>query len=504
MNLISGRGKTMTTADHSALFAEFENVSRDEWIAAIEKSLRGRSPDSLTKRSYEGIDLFPVATAEDLDGISACLGLPGQYPYLRGTRAAGYRGRPWLIAQELDFPDPGAFNQALHDALANGQTAIALGSSPRIETVADLQTALSGIDLGQAPLFLADGARALKTCQLLCAAVPEATLARLSGCIGYDPLSGLARTGSAPSDIFERMVQHATDVKQMSPQLGCFAVRSDVYHDAGASAVQELAIALGTAVAYLRETTARGLDVSQAAGKTHFFLNIGENFFMEIAKLRAIKAMWSQVARAFGADDEAQKIRLHARCGRRNKSRLDPHINILRATSEAMAAAIAGVDSITVPPFDAPRGDSDNFSRRIARNLQLILQEELHLTELIDPAGGSWHIEKLTDQLAHAAWKMFQDIEAAGGMLAALQDGTIQAGIEAIAKRRQSDLEAGAAVLVGVNAYLNPDEASPPPRDQPPPAAVRVDASAIAALPLRPLRLAEAFAARRQPAGAET
>lgn len=494
----------MTAAKHSALFAEFEKVSRDEWIAAIEKSLRGRSLDSLTTRSYEGIDLFPVATAEDLDGISACQGLPGQYPYLRGTRAAGYHKQPWLIAQELDLPDPQDFNSALHDALANGQTAVVLGSSPRIETVIDLQTSLAEIDLSRVPLFIADGARPLDIYQLLCAALPGGTLARLSGCIGYDPLHGLARTGSAPSDIFERMAQHATEMNQSSPQLGCFAVRGHLYHDAGASALQELAIALSTAVAYLREMTARGLDVGQVAGKTHFFLSVGENFFMEIAKLRAIKMLWSQVARAFGADDEAQKIHLHARCGSRNKSPLDAHNNILRATSEAMAAAIAGVDSISVPPFDAPLGASDPFSRRIARNLQLILQEELRLTELIDPAGGSWHVEKLSDQLAQAAWKIFQGIEAGGGLLAALQKGTIQADIAAIAERRQSDLEAGDAVLVGVNAYLNPEGAKPPPREGArPPADDLADASAITAPPLTPLRLAESFEARRQPAGAE-
>ncbi|MCY4073488.1 MAG: methylmalonyl-CoA mutase subunit beta [Chloroflexi bacterium] len=493
----------MTTANYSSLFAEFDRVSRDEWIAAIEKSLRGRSLDSLTKRSYEGIDLSPVATAEDLDGISGCHSLPGQYPYLRGTRAAGYRESPWLIAQELDVSDPGAFNQALHDALASGQTAVVLGSSPRIETIADLRIALSHIDLGQVPFFLVDGARALSVYQLFCAAVPEATLARLSGCIGYDPLGGLALTGAAPRDIFDRMAQHAMDVNQRSAQLGSIAVRSDVYHDAGASPVQELAIALSTGVTYLREMTARGLDVSQAAEKMHFFLSIGENFFMEIAKLRAIKMMWSQVARAFGAADEAQKIHLHARCGSRNKSQLDPHSNILRATSEAMAAAIAGVDSITVPPFDAPLGDSDAFSRRIARNLQLILQDELRLTELIDPAGGSWHVEKLTDQLAQAAWTMFQDIEAGGGLLAALQDGTIQAGIGVISKRRQRDLEAGDAVLVGVNAYLNPDETRPAPREgAQPPADDVSDASAITAPPLTPLRLAAPFESRRQPAGA--
>lgn len=495
----------MTATDHSPLFAEFDPVSRDEWIVAIEDALCGRALHTLTTRSYEGIDLSPVATAEDLDGIFACDSLPGQYPYLRGTRAGGYRDHPWLIAQDIDIPDPRAFNLALRDALSNGQTAFALGSYPRIASIGDLRIALADIDLSQVPLLIADGTRAMNVCQIASAAYGADTLTQLSGCIGYDPLHELALTGFAPSDLFERMARHATDVKRMSSQLGCIAVRSNGYHDAGASAVQELAIALSTGVTYLREMTARGLDLNQTAEKLHFFLSIGENFFVEIAKLRAIKILWSQVARAFGGADEAQKIRLHARCGRRNKSQLDPHTNLLRATSEAMAAAMAGVDSISVPPFDAPLGASGAFSRRIARNLQLILQDELRLTALIDPAGGAWHVEKLTDQLARAAWKMFQDIEAGGGLLAALQANTIQTGVAAIAERRLSDLEAGDAALVGVNAYLNPDDATPPPRAQPLPQADDCDgAGAITAPPLQPRRLAESFEARRQSAGAET
>ena len=463
----------MTAAKDTPLFAEFEKVSRDAWVAAIEKSLRGRSLDSLIKRTYEGIDQSPIATVDDLDGISDCGNLPGQYPFLRGTRAAGYLARPWLIAQELDLPDPQAFNRALHDALAKGQTAIVLGANPRIETVADLQTALAGIDLGQVPLFLADDARALNTYKLLCAGVGAETLAHLRGCIGYDPLHKLAQEGFVPNDTFERMVEHAREVNERSPQLGCIAVRTDAYHDAGANAIQELAIAVSTGAVYLREMTTRGLAVNQVAGRIHFFLSIGENFFMEIAKLRAMRMIWSQVVRAFGGDVEMQKIHLHARCASRNKTQLDPHSNILRATSEALAAAIAGVNSITVPPFDSPLGESDLFSRRIARNLQLILQDELRLTKLIDPAGGSWHIEKLTDQLAQAAWKMFQDIEATGGLLAALKEGQIQAGIDAVAQQRRRDLAQRKTVLVGSNMYPNLDDRPairklpPEPQDSP-------------------------------------
>ena len=504
----------MTAANDSPLFPEFDGVSRDQWIAAIEKSLRGRSLDSLTKRSYDGIDLSPIATVEDLADMPSCDSLPGQYPFRRGTRAAGYHESPWLIAQELDIPDPRTFNQALTEALANGQTAVVLGACPRIETIADLQTALRAIDLRQAPLFLAEGTLALNAYQLFRAALPAATLAQLSGCIGYDPLRDLALWGAAPKDCFERMAEHVKAVGEVSPKLGSIAVRVDVYHDAGASAAQELAIALATAVVYLRELTARGLHVNQVAGKTHFFLSAGENFFTEIAKLRALKMMWAQVARAFGADLEAQRIKLHARGARRNKSPLDVHNNILRATSEALAAALAGVDSITVPPFDAPLGQSDAFSRRLARNLQLILQEELRLTKLIDPAGGAWHIEKQTDQLAQAAWKRFQDIEAAGGLLAALGSGTIQACIEAVARQRKRDLAERKTVLVGSNIYPNLDD-RPRSRNAP---AKPVDNAVDNALnnsmdnsmdndnqderltvkPLSPLRLADDYARLRQ------
>ncbi len=496
----------MTVANDSPLFPEFDGVSRDEWIAAIEKSLRGRSLDSLTKRSYDGIDLSPIATVDDLDGISDCDSLPGQYPFRRGTRAAGYHEGPWLIAQELDIPDPQTFNQALTEALANGQTAIVLGSCPRIETIADLRTALADIDLRQAPLFLAEGAPALNACQLFRAALPAATLAQLNGCIGYDPLRDLARTGAAPKDCFERMADHVKAVGEASPRLGSIAVRADAYHDAGASATQELAIALATAVVYLRELAARGLDANQVAGKTHFFLSVGENFFTEIAKLRALKMMWAQVARAFGADLESQKIKLHARGARRNKSQLDAHSNILRATSEALAAALAGVDSITVPPFDAPLGGSDAFSRRLARSLQLILQEELRLTKLIDPAGGAWHIEKQTDQLAQAAWKRFQDIEAAGGLLAALRSGTIQARIEAIARQRKRDLAERKTVLVGSNMYPNLDDRPRSRNPLPKPVDNAVGNSMenanadnrLTVKPLSPLCLADDYARLRQ------
>ena len=264
------------------------------------------------------------------------------------------------------------------------------------------------------------------------------------------------------------MAAYVCETADTAPALGAIAVSSDIYHQAGANAVQELACAAATAVEYLRRLSESGLDVALAADKLHFFLSIGEDFFIEIAKFRAIRLIWAQILRALELDESPGRIRVHARAGERNKTRRDPHVNMLRATSEALAAAIAGIDSLTLAPFDAPLRKSDAFSRRIARNLQLILGEELGLTRLIDPAGGAWHIERMTDQLARAAWRQFQAIEARGGMTACLQAGHIQREIEAVAKQRLRDVENGDSILVGSNRYADPDEAPPAPLPQAP------------------------------------
>ena len=239
------------------------------------------------------------------------------------------------------------------------------------------------------------------------------------------------------------------------------------------------------------------------ARKLHFQLGIGENFFMEIAKFRAIKSLWAQVLRAFGVSTQDQRLWLHARSGLRNKTRRDRHVNLLRLTSEALAAAMGGVDSIWLPAFDAALETSDAFSRRLSRNLQLILQEEMQLTQLIDPAGGAWHVERLTDQLARRAWARFQEIEAQGGMLAALQSGAIQADIATVAQQRQNDLNNSDKILVGANAYVNDAESLP--GTQAPKTAVsgEADADEISITPLRPLRLAEAFEKPQSESGAD-
>lgn len=480
-----------------AFFAEFEAATHEDWLEAARSSLRGRPLENLVASSYEDIDIQALIGADALGNDRHLDSLPGQYPFRRGAPAAGYRAQPWLIAQEIDIADPGDFNAALRESLANGQTAIVLRDTLDLDTASDMRRALAGIELRRFPLFIrGDGRSPEIFCRLLQTALNKDIFRELTGCVGYDPLASLARTGVMHTDAFERMAAHVADVAERTPRLGSILVSATVYHDAGANAVQELAIALATAVEYLRGMSDRGFAPELVAGRLRFQLGIGENFFMEVAKLRAIKLLWAQVAQAFGIESEGQRIRLGARSGARNKTQRDRHVNLLRLTTEALAAAIGGVDSLTIASFDAPVGKSNDFSRRLSRNLQLILQEEVELTQLIDPAGGAWHIEMLTDELARRAWAQFQAIEAAGGMLAALQAGAIQAGIEAMAEQRRRDVASGAAVLVGANRYADPDESLPPLMRQP--GTVKTDEAGDAMVrvkPLRPLRLEEAAAA---------
>ena len=481
------------------MFAEFDAATYDDWVEAARASLRGKSLESLVARSYEGIDIDPLPHADKV-GAGPADGLPGQSPVVRG---AGVRARPWLIANEIDLAEPDDFNAALKDALANGQTAITIGDSLRLYDAGDLRTALADIDLSRFPIYVR-GERSPGIYRLMQAALNESDLQELTGCAGDDPLGAAAVSGSMSTDAFDTFEAHVSRVDAGSPKLGSVSVDTSAYHNAGAHAVQELAFALATGVAYLRELGGRGLDADSVASKMHVRLGIGENFFMEIAKFRAIKSLWAQVLRAFGVSTRDQRLWLHARAGLRNKTRRDRHVNLLRLTSESLAAALGGVDSINLPAFDAPLGTSDAFSRRLSRNLQLIIQEEAQLTRLIDPAGGAWHIEALTDQLARRAWARFQEIEARGGMLAALQAGDIQAEIKGVAEQRAQDLAAGDRVLVGANAYVNEAESLPSAQEPSAAAGAGAEADAISIKPLTPLRLADAFEMPQTTAGTDT
>lgn len=453
-------------ADNSKLFTEFEPSTRAEWIKSTQQSLKGKPFDKLIKTTYEGFDIQPIYMADDIEGICHTHTLPGEYPYVRGTHTDGYLSHPWHIAQHINLTDPKLFNDALKHDLAHGQTAIYISQhTVHLNNIEDAEVLFDGIDLTQYPIFIEADVHATGIYNVLTAYLHNDHAIQLQGCIGYDPLHHLASTGTVSREIFQRMSALQTLAYGMSPDLDTIAVRTAIYHDAGANAVQEMAIAMATGVTYIRELMAHQHHINSIARNMRFYLTVGENFFMEIAKLRAIKMMWAQIVREFGGNDEAAKIKLHIRTGSRNKTRHDPYVNMLRVTTEAMAGAIGGVDSMSTAPFDMPFGESDEFSRRIARNVQLILQEEVNLVDVIDPAGGSWYVEHLTDQLAQSAWDLFQQIESNGGMIASLESGFIQSEIETSVNSRNKHLALRRDVLVGTNMYPNLGEKLPEDRN---------------------------------------
>jgi methylmalonyl-CoA mutase len=239
------------------------------------------------------------------------------------------------------------------------------------------------------------------------------------------------------------------------PNVKTVIVRGEPYHNGGANAVQELAFAFATAVEYIRACLDRGVAIDAIAPRIQFSFSVGSNFFMEIAKLRAARLIWSNIAKAFGGNEQSQKIAMHARTSYFTKTVYDPYVNMLRAAAEAFAATVGGADSLHVSPFDEAVGPADEFSRRIARNTQLILLEEAHIANVIDPAGGSYYVETLTAQVAEEAWKLFQQIEAKGGIVQALQDGFVQEQVEAVAKKRKKNVETRKEKIVGTNFYAN-------------------------------------------------
>ena len=463
-------------------FSEFPPVSYQEWRKVVDKFLKGAPFEKrLITKTYEEIDLQPMYRREDIAGLPHLDSLPGFVPYLRGTSPLGYVTQSWDVAQELPHGTPAVFNEALRADLERGQNAVNLvldrptlagidadqaeaddvgKGGLSISSVEDLAQALDGVDLESTPIYIQASTSALTFTALLAALVKKQgkSLAKVRGAIGMDPLGQLARDGKLPRDldgIYDVMAQLTAWAKANAPQLQTITVQGHPYHNGGASTTQELALALATAVEYLRAMQARGLSVDDAAPRFRFALSIGANFFMEIARLRAARLLWAKIVQAFGGNEAAQKMNLHARTSAWNQTVYDPHVNLLRATTEAFSSAVGGCDSLHVSPFDELLRVPDEFSRRIARNTHTVLREESHITRTVDPAGGSWYVETLTDSVGRKTWAIFQEVEKQGGMTKALEAGWPQTQIADTAGKRAANIARRKDLFVGTNLYPN-------------------------------------------------
>jgi methylmalonyl-CoA mutase len=330
----------------------------------------------------------------------------------------------------------------------------------RILTAGDLALVLEGVDLSRVSVCLEPEADALPMGAALVAVARHrgVPLQALSGGFGADPLGTLARVGTLPAGLAATMraaVDLALWSAEHTPGMRTMLASSRPYADAGATTVDELVWTVATATAYLKALCAAGLSVDAAAGQIRFAFSVSGHFFAQIAKLRAARLVWSKVVAAAGGGAEAQAMALHARTAHSTKAARDPWVNMLRGTAESFAAAVGGAESVATAPFDECVGASDSFARRAARNTQLVLREESHLHEVLDPAGGSWFIEQLTDQIARAAWEGFRDVERLGGMERALTLGQVRTKLETTRAARLERVRSRKDAVVGVSEVPN-------------------------------------------------
>lgn len=453
-------------------FEEFPTPTYESWRAEAEATLAGAPFEKkLVTQTYEGIGIQPIYRREDVARLPLEGAMPGRAPFLRGVRG----DNAWQIAQELAVGAAEAGNEALRNDFERGQTALNLifNDATGVKDVHGFDALLKGIDASTTPLFLQTGTAALPVFALLVAHLRckgEKT-GTLRGALALDPLADLVSAGALPWSLESAFDQMAIATKwalRNAPDFNTIAVRTHAWHNAGANAAQELAFALATGVEYLRRMEVRGLSVDEAAPGVYFGYSIGTDFFMAIAKFRAARILWSRIVAASGGSKEAQKVRLHARTSTWARTSLDPHVNMLRGTTEAFAAIAGGCDSLHVAAFDEIVREPDEFSRRIARNTQLILRDECHFDQVIDPAGGSYYVETLTSQLAEKAWELFREIEGLGGMAKAVLAGEPQKKVNATAAKKAEAIAQRRNAIIGVNVYANPSEISPEKQDFPP------------------------------------
>lgn len=491
-----------------ALAADFPRPSEQDWLRLVDKAIKGADfARRLVSRTADGLEVKPLYTRADaIPGRDA--DAPGQAPFIRGTRAPD--GRAWDLRQPYAETDPVAANAAILDDLAGGSTSLLLqlaapGWTGLGYEQAILARALQGVMLDVCPVSLVAGEYTADAAGSLIALWRQAGVAegQRQGAFNYDPLGTLAATGALYHPL-PKALGIASDLIRISePMPGVTALRADghLWHRAGATEAQELALVLASIVAYLRGAEAGGIAPARALPKIAVGLAADADQFLTIAKLRAARRLVARLADACGAGLAAAQVGYTAETSLRMMARRDPWVNMLRTTIAAAAAAMGGADAITVLPFTWALGRPDAFARRIARNTHHVLLEEAGLGRVADPAGGSWYVERLTEDLAGKAWETFQEIEAKGGLGAALASGFIQDELAKATAARAKLVATGRQELTGTSAFprLGDDGVAFEPWPASIPSAALNGARAA---PVRQQRSAEPFEALRDAADA--
>ena len=456
------------------------NPDLDKWRALAEKEVK-RDPDTLTWETPEGIAVKPLYTADDLQGIEHLDSLPGIKPFVRGPRATMYTGRPWTIRQYAGFSTAEASNAFYRKALAAGQQGVSVAfdlathrgydsDHPRvvgdvgkagvaIDSVEDMKILFDGIPLGEISVSMTMNGAVIPILANFIVAGEEQGVSRaqLSGTIQNDILKEfmVRNTYIYPPEPSMRIIADIIEytAKEM-PKFNSISISGYHMQEAGATLVQELAFTLADGREYVRAALAKGLDVDAFAGRLSFFFAIGMNFFMEAAKLRAARLLWTRIMEEFEPKKPGSlMLRTHCQTSGVSLQEQDPYNNVIRTAYEALSAALGGTQSLHTNALDEAIALPTEFSARIARNTQLILQHETGVTKVVDPLAGSYYVESLTNELAEKAWALIEEVEAMGGMTKAVNEGLPKRLIEEAATRKQAAIDRGDEVIVGVNKY---------------------------------------------------
>ena len=451
------------------------------WAALASKEMKGGNPDSLTWNTLEGIAVKPLYTQADTQGLPQIGEMPGFAPFTRGVKATMYAGRPWTIRQYAGFSTAEASNAFYRKNLAAGQQGVSVAfdlathrgydsDHPRVEgdvgkagvaidSVEDMKILFDGIPLDKVSVSMTMNGAVIPILASFIVAGEEQGVDRaaLSGTIQNDILKEfmVRNTYVYPPEPSMRIIADIIEYTSAEmPKFNSISISGYHMQEAGANLVQELAYTLADGREYVRAAIARGMDVDAFAGRLSFFFAIGMNFFMEAAKLRAARLLWHRIMSEFHPQKQGSlMLRTHCQTSGVSLQEADPYNNVIRTAYEAMSAVLGGTQSLHTNALDEAMGLPTDFSARIARNTQLILQEETGVTHVVDPLAGSYYVESLTDQLATEAWKLIEEVEAMGGMTKAVASGMPKLRIEESAAKRQAAIDRGTDVVVGVNKY---------------------------------------------------
>ncbi len=441
------------------LFEEFPPVSTKEWEDKILADLKGADyKKKLVWRTIEGFSVQPYYRAEHLENLKHLKYVPGEFPYVRGNKV---KCNCWYVRQNIDATDTAEANKKALEVLMRGVDSLGFDLTCKEEfSNSEFETLLKDIHLESIELNILGATAAHPFVDFLKAKIQSENIDKngVKGSVGFDPMAHLSLNGNfckAQEEVFETAKELIEKAKDL-PDFRVIGVNGEMFNNAGATIIQELAFALAMGNQYLNLLSDKGLDIDTVAQNIKFNFGISSNYFMEIAKFRAVRMLWAKIVEAYKPDNlEVAKMNIHAVTSKFNQTIYDPYVNMLRGTTESMSATIAGVDSLSVTPFNKAFEESTVFSDRIARNTQILLKEESYFDKIADPAGGSYYIENLTNSIAEHAWKLFREIEEKGGYVEAFKAGFIQEQVSESANKRNLNIATRRDVLLGTNQYPN-------------------------------------------------